>query len=278
MGGLGVLAVALCLYNTWVFNLLAGLVAALAVYEVLMATKYISNRVLALICITFAATVPFLRARYLITSLPEICFAFALSLFIVLLIEHDRLRIDQIGLSFFLAMCISFSINCLVLMRDQFGVAVGLFGLLLTFGSAWLSDTGAYFVGVLFGKHKLCPSISPKKTVEGLIGGLVSSIIGNLSLLWLLSWIYTIPFIVPYVGMGIRVNYLLIAILSPIFSLLGVLGDLSASIIKRQCGIKDFGNIMPGHGGVMDRFDSVLFVAPIVYICLQRLPLVYIIK
>ncbi|MCQ1527962.1 phosphatidate cytidylyltransferase [Lutispora saccharofermentans] len=123
----------------------------------------------------------------------------------------------------------------------------------LPFLTAWFSDTGAYFIGSCFGKNKLCPSVSPKKTIEGAVGG----IIGSAAISTLAGFIF--------IRMGYQINiihYLFIGLLCGITS---ILGDLSASSIKRFCKIKDFGNIIPGHGGVLDRFDSILFTAPTVY-------------
>ena len=109
--------------------------------------------------------------------------------------------------------------------------------------------------GCAFGKHKLCPEISPKKTVEGAIGGIVGDLVVCLGLTYAFS-VYT----------GVSINWLSFGIFLPFGAVAGILGDLCASIIKRQFGIKDYGNIMPGHGGVMDRFDSWIFVAPLLYI------------
>ena len=114
---------------------------------------------------------------------------------------------------------------------------------------SWGADTGAYFAGVSFGKHKMMPSVSPKKTIEGAVGGVLSAI--------LISVIFTLfndkSFVIYSVFIGIT------------GSLISIVGDLIASRIKREMDVKDFGNIMPGHGGVLDRFDSLLFVTPFVY-------------
>jgi len=119
----------------------------------------------------------------------------------------------------------------------------------LIFTTAWGTDTFAYFSGYFFGKTKLCPSISPKKTVEGAIGGVLGSMI--ISVLF---------------GYFFLQDYLIVAaFIGAIGSIVAQVGDLSASLIKRYTGIKDFGNLMPGHGGVLDRFDSILFTAPTVY-------------
>jgi phosphatidate cytidylyltransferase len=120
---------------------------------------------------------------------------------------------------------------------------------------AWLNDTCAYFSGYFFGKRKLCPEISPKKTVEGAIGGVFGDVIVSCILAFVFS-----------VATGYSVNWISFVIFVPIGAVIAILGDLCASIIKRQLGIKDYGKIMPGHGGIMDRFDSWIFVAPVLYI------------
>ncbi len=130
----------------------------------------------------------------------------------------------------------------------------GKFTLIFVFIAAWLSDTGAYFAGRFFGRHKLAPTISPKKTVEGAVGGVVSSLVFCLLYGWGLAAI-----------MDFDVNYGLIAVAAIVGSVLGQIGDLLASMIKRECGIKDFGNIMPGHGGMLDRCDSVVLIGPFLY-------------
>ncbi|SDK46731.1 phosphatidate cytidylyltransferase [Natronincola ferrireducens] len=119
----------------------------------------------------------------------------------------------------------------------------------LIFIIAWATDTFAYFGGCFFGKTKLCPSISPKKTVEGAISGILGSII--------VSSIFAYIFFIEYIVM--------VGFLGFFGSIIAQGGDLTASQIKRYVGIKDFGNLIPGHGGVLDRFDSILFTAPIVY-------------
>ncbi len=119
----------------------------------------------------------------------------------------------------------------------------------LIFIIAFGTDTFAYIAGNLFGKHKLCPTLSPKKTIEGSIGGIVGSLI--------LTIIYSM-----YIGINISWHLIL---LSVIVSGMCQLGDLAASKIKRMAGIKDYGFIMPGHGGVLDRFDSIIVCAPLIY-------------
>lgn len=132
----------------------------------------------------------------------------------------------------------------------------GIYFVWLIFITSWGSDTCAYCVGKLFGKHKLTPVLSPKKSIEGFIGGIIGSML-------LCHAIYGIVF---DSKLNITPQSLLVLILfTGLCSVISVIGDLTASAIKRENNIKDYGNIIPGHGGVMDRFDSVIFTAPIVY-------------
>ena len=131
--------------------------------------------------------------------------------------------------------------------------------------SAWVADAGAYFAGTFFGKHKLCPNISPKKTIEGAIGGVVVDVLVMLLCGVLFTELY-------YQGQA-KADYLVLFIIGFFGAALSILGDLSFSIIKRSCHIKDFGQVIPGHGGILDRFDSVIFTAPFVYLLVSFLPL-----
>jgi phosphatidate cytidylyltransferase len=137
----------------------------------------------------------------------------------------------------------------------------GRYFIMLPFVVGFLSDVGGYFVGVTLGKHKLCPVISPKKTVEGLIGGVVLAVLGMIVYGLILQF-----------GFKMEVNYFYVLIYGLAGSLAGVFGDLSFSVIKRQTGIKDFGHLIPGHGGILDRFDSIIVVAPLIEALLIFLP------
>ena len=139
-------------------------------------------------------------------------------------------------------------------MVPYIGMLLVFFPLCISFGS----DTFAFFAGLLFGKHKLTP-VSPKKTVEGAIGGLIGGVIGMM--------------IMPFVGGMVISDAFMSPTMAVAFGLLGSvvsqIGDLSFSVIKREFGVKDYGNLLPGHGGILDRFDSVTFVAPFVWLLLE---------
>lgn len=265
--GLAILAAVLLMFDTVAVNIAVSIISALAVYELLSATGCIKDRLISGLSLIFSALIPFCSVQLIYRNLIPICFTFVLLLFIVLLRRHERLHIEQIALSVMFSLMIPFSLTTLIYMRDRLGVALGIFYTMMTFGGAWLSDTGAYFAGRVFGKHKLAPVISPKKTVEGAIGGAIFAEI-TMQLLALLC-----AFVISNLIAPITVNYLTLLIVAPLLTGVSIVGDLSASVIKRQYNVKDYGSIMPGHGGVMDRFDSVLLVAPVVFVISQWLPL-----
>lgn len=143
------------------------------------------------------------------------------------------------------------TLGSVITIQDFYNTAQnGIYYLLLILNFSSVCDMGAYFVGVSLGKTKLCPQISPKKTVEGALGGMVSSAIVGL--------VITLCF-------GLYDKILPVLLLTIPFCVAGMAGDLFASIIKRKVGIKDYGNLIPGHGGVLDRVDSILFIAPLVF-------------
>lgn len=125
---------------------------------------------------------------------------------------------------------------------------------------AWMTDVMAYFVGVKLGKHKLCPKISPKKTIEGAVGGLFFMVLINVGF----ALMFNAFFLESH-----KINLITVALISVPIGIVSMIGDLTASVLKRNHGVKDFGKIFPGHGGVMDRFDSMVFVAPFVFALLQ---------
>ena len=129
----------------------------------------------------------------------------------------------------------------------------------LVFVSSWGNDTFAYFTGVTFGKHKLVPHLSPKKSVEGAIGGITGAALVGLLYGFILHKALGIKAMIPFL------------VISAVGAFISIFGDLAASAIKRNYDVKDYSNLIPGHGGILDRFDSMIFVAPIVYIGAQLL-------
>ncbi|MCL2014479.1 MAG: phosphatidate cytidylyltransferase [Oscillospiraceae bacterium] len=269
--GLSLALVILYFYSTVALNIAVSLISVMIVYELLVATKYLKNTALSILAIAFSAFIPFFKESYLDRFGTLTIFFFVIALFVIMLIYHKTLRLEQVGLVFFIVTAVPAAMSSLIYLRGfNYGNDdSGLFFILLALGFAWIADAGGLFVGMLFGKHKLAPLISPKKTVEGLIGGFACNIIFSVIMWFVFNNVFLIyttenPYssvLIPLITLNLPV---LIG-LSIISTALSVLGDLIASIVKRQCAIKDFGSIMPGHGGILDRFDSVLLVAPFVY-------------
>ncbi len=273
-GGLALLAVVVIFFDTLLVNFLAAGICLLALFEIFKAADLLRFRVLTGVCGVFCVLILFLNTNAIAISFSYLSYLLVVLLFVMLLRDHDKLRVEQVAYSFLMSILLAVSFYCLILLKEQTGPQMGMFYMLLIFGSAWWADSGAYFVGTFLGKHKLCPRVSPKKTVEGLIGGIVTAVIGNVLVClvfqafcnWVVPW--------GYIKNAVTISIPAVALVTPFATLLGVLGDLSASVIKRQYGIKDFGNIMPGHGGAMDRFDSVLFISPLFYFIFNILPLI----
>ena len=276
--GLCILGVALYFYDTLALSAFVFLLCALAIMELFHAAGLTKYRFLCVVSLLFCLALVFQNTRPVSLFFARIIFGFIVALFLYQLYRHETLRIEQTCYAFFMTILVSMSFYCLILMKEIAGAQVGVFYLFLALGSAWWADSGAFFVGTFLGKHKLCPTVSPKKTVEGLVGGILTAMLGNLLVCVLYESISMALVPTGYFIHHVSVNIPMVLILTPVLSLLGVLGDLSASVIKRQYGVKDFGHIMPGHGGIMDRFDSVLFITPAIFMILNIFPLVSVIE
>ena len=184
---------------------------------------------------------------------------FYVLLFGELMLAQTKIPFSQAALCMAAGIMIPYLFSALsrILLMDN-----GRYFIMLPFVVAFASDIGAYFAGVTLGKHKLCPIISPKKTVEGLVGGLALAAVAT-----------AIYGLILQLGFGFKVNYFFVVIYGLAGALGGVFGDLSFSVIKRQTGIKDYGHLIPGHGGILDRFDSVVVVAPLVEALLLLIPM-----
>lgn len=241
--------------------ILFGLIAVIAAYELLNSTGRVKQRRL----IAYAMGMAFLMS--VPCSMPNFSplmkvavFVFMGLLFAELLISHATLPFENVAITFLAGVVVPYCLTALVRLH---GYANGRGYILLPFVIAFLSDTGAYFTGLAFGKHKLAPVISPKKTVEGVVGGMIGATVGVI--------IYGV---ILQNAFAFHVNYLYVPVYGILGSLGAVFGDLSFSAIKRQTGIKDYGNLIPGHGGILDRFDSMVIVAPLVEILMLLIPMV----
>lgn len=177
---------------------------------------------------------------------------------ILMVTDYEHLKFEQVACSLVSVFLIPSALATVVHFRDVyitfpslFTKNDGIFFILFAFFCSWITDACALFTGMAIGKHKLAPVISPKKTVEGAVGG----VIGNMLLSVLLWYIFKTKF-----NLSSYINIVWVIVSALILSVISIFGDLAASTIKRHSGIKDFGNLLPGHGGIMDRFDSSIFV------------------
>lgn len=175
-----------------------------------------------------------------------------MSLMFVYVFAFPKYTANQVMATYFSLIYAPVMLSFIFLTRE---LEYGVYLVWMIFISSWISDTCAYLVGVLMGKHKLVPQLSPKKTIEGSIGGILgSALVGALFGFFLLDKTF-----------GVNQFGVMLAIIGAIGSVISQVGDLAASAIKRNHDIKDYGNLIPGHGGIMDRFDSVIFTAPMIY-------------
>ncbi len=278
-------AVLLCPFGI-VLALAVAAAAAIAVWELLYATRRITNGWVVGGCMTFAAvevmtvyvaqcelsgvftsqptvsSVWQMPVTCLIPIIPLVLFTLFIMLYTVRTYANND--INASAYAYWMTLYATIGFSSVAALR-QLHPSVGITYVLLAMVIPWMSDTGAYFIGTFFGKHKMSPVISPKKSWEGFFGGWAVSVV--------CSALYAV--ICNAFLAYVNVSPIAFAIMAFVLAPLSVCGDLFASVIKRQSGIKDYGNIMPGHGGVMDRFDSVICIAPILYLLIQVLSQVF---
>ncbi len=257
--GIVIAVIILALHNTIVLKLAVSALVILMLFELFRAGGCTKKRLTCLPAYIYGALTPLIVTGELSKYRFSLNLILILFAFITFIAQHDTLKFEKLFYIIACTMLVSNAMGCLVVLNEMDKVH-GLMYLIMGLGGAWLADSGAYFAGTFLGKHKLCPEVSPKKTVEGFVGGVL--VTGLLFILINAGYAAILPHISEY---EVSVNYFKVFLLGIALAVVGTIGDLSASVLKRQCGIKDYGNIMPGHGGAMDRFDSVLFVAPCFY-------------
>ncbi len=210
-----------------------------------------------------AAAMPlcvFLEPKQILTC----AFVYMIILFSVMLMSHRKIMFTDISLTVMSLIYIPFLLaHVLFIRRMEFGNII----VWLVFVGAFMTDSCAFFAGKALGRHKLCPDISPKKTVEGAIGGVVGCGLAFLLIAFIVN-----TALVRWLD-GYTMSYLRMFILGLISAVLAQIGDLTASLIKRQFEIKDFGNLFPGHGGMLDRCDSIVLVAPTIFLFASQISL-----
>jgi len=241
--------------------LLFAAICAVAAYELLHNTQLVRHVRLVAYTVISAFLVPLWSFWGVDPIWGKIgAFVFFGLMFMEIMLSHMKLRFEKVAMCAFAGLLIPFLLSSFARI---IALENGRYLVIVPFIVGFMSDTGAYFIGCKFGKHKLAPVISPKKSIEGVAGGIGFAIVGML--------IYGL---IMQFGFRFTVNFGAVVLYGLVGALGGVFGDLCFSVIKRQTGIKDYGNLFPGHGGVLDRFDSLVIVGAAMELLLQLVPVV----
>ena len=250
-------------------NIFISIISVLASCEILILKKEFNFSLLSISSIIFSSIRSFVgpgtRWRAIMYTYMVICFIISMERFIKnrKRSPHEFKSVWNVCFIFFLNVVISISLGTISEIRN-YGGKHGIFLYTLTLIIASTCDIGSYIFGKKFGKRKLCPYISPQKTVEGAIGGIFFSIFSSILFCIVCEQFFYVK----------NINYLLTIFMSILGAPISILGDLCFSLIKRIMNIKDFGNIIPGHGGILDRLDSIIFLSPFVLIFIHIIKLV----
>ena len=238
-----------------------AVISLVSVYELLWRSEVVTDKTLVGIGYVASLTIV-LWAHFGYESVYVLPMFFLLTLFvfIVWMTKQQSVKFKHVTATIFGATVIPLFLSSILGIVNNLN---GIYLVIVPFMAAWLTDTGAYFTGYFLGKHKLAPTISPKKTIEGSVGGIVVCVMSFLLYGFIMEKFFALD-----------ANYLMLAITGLVLSPIAQIGDLSLSIIKREYNIKDYGVVFPGHGGILDRFDSVLFTAPATLIILNFITLI----
>lgn len=251
--------------NIYVYLVAAIVMSTMCCYELLKALGFIKQPFLATVIFLGAVAAPVLMIDLLFDYIFPAFVLYFILFFLAVILSFDKTDLSGCGIPFLMSLIIYVCNASLIRIVAIFGKDA-IFYIVLLLLCAFITDSGAYFTGKFLGKHKLIPSVSPKKTIEGSIGGLVSCIIVNV--------LYAIVYSAVFLKDTASINYIALIAVSIVASLAGMIGDLAASVIKRICSIKDFGNLLPGHGGLLDRLDSMNFAVPAGLALLMIFPII----
>ncbi len=249
-----------------VFGVLASIFCVLSSHEILGVTGC-KNKVLTVLAMIFSAAVPayytFELDKVIPVPVSYILFFYILLVILIMLKMFDKTRFENVAAALFSSIFIPYAGVSVVLLyqfmetrNDLFCRSNTIFVILITLFAAWLCDSFALFTGRAFGKHKLAPKISPNKSVEGAVGGIIGTTLVSLITFAICKHFYFSTE---------TIKWWMVLIYEPFVCLMGIFGDLAASVIKRNYGVKDFGTLIPEHGGAMDRIDSYLLAMPAGY-------------
>lgn len=254
--------------NPIVLTIAISLVTGLMCGELLSAKKLHKKYIISIPSILLGISMPMLSSTDFV-FIP--LYLFTVAVFVSAVLYHKDITADDMMFAFGGTLLIVLSMTAFVytvcgeaslsplIKVDEALKTYPSFWIVLTLAVPWMADSGAYFAGRFLGKHKLCEAISPKKTIEGAVGGLISGFVASFLIGFIFTWIYK----------DVTINFIPLIIIGLINPVISIFGDLTFSIIKRSCNVKDYGSIMPGHGGMLDRFDSIILCVPLVFLVSQ---------
>jgi len=253
------------------YTLITALISALGTYELIHVVGGKSKALIAVACsasVLYTVSVGF---RFAVPHFGVIVFFYAMLLLCMAVVGNQTIKYLDAVMALFGSVGLTFALSCAIRLNDlpalgeQFTHLEGLYLFWLAFGCAWLTDVFAFLVGRKIGKHKMSPHISPKKSWEGAVFGTLITLLLNEAILFVYSLIATKARGYNYFLMSSGIKYVYLIPVSIVLSVVGMFGDLAASVLKRNVGVKDFSNLLPGHGGIIDRFDSCTFALPTLY-------------
>ena len=256
---IGLLMVAIFLLSgTIVYPIIMTLLCAIGTWEMLGCIRQRENRLLSVPAMIAAVASPVISCFYGYGSVLVVVMLYIAVLLAESVFFDEKVKVVNVSEVFMTTLYVILCFTALLGLRYIDGGEEYIY--LLVFIAAWVTDTFAYFTGFLFGRHKLIPKISPKKTVEGAIGGVIFCVIA-----------FIVYGVIVEKAAGVQMNLLVLALVGFFMSLVSMVGDFIASSIKRTYGIKDYSNLFPGHGGVLDRFDSIMILSPLLLFVVENI-------
>lgn len=243
----------LCLSHTLIFPIALAIVSVMCLFEMFRCMRIHKKLYITLPAYAIGVILPLLQrssffSDKIIPFSAVLAIVYTVYLFALAVWSHGKLTYSDMCTFAMTTLYIIFSLNMILYIRDFNGT--GMYIYLLIFIGAWITDIFAYFTGVFFGKHKLIEDVSPKKTIEGSIGGTVFC-----------SLAFVVAGLIVDIFFEGNANIIFLSVSGVCISVIAQVGDLIMSVIKRHYGVKDYGKIFPGHGGMLDRFDSILAVS-----------------
>ena len=254
-----------------VYTLITALVTARATYELIHAVGGRSKVLFTVACLFSACYVFTVGYHVTVPHIPVVISFYVLLLLILTVALNQSIQFIHTVMAIFGSVCVTYSLSIFIrlkdlqLLNDRFTHLEGLYLFWIAFICSWVTDAFAFIVGSKCGRHKMCKHISPKKSWEGAVGGVLITAAINVIVLVGYTHIATNVMGYAYFMLESNIKYLYVFLISCALSIVSMFGDLAASVLKRNVGIKDYSNLLPGHGGIMDRFDSCTFVLPVLW-------------